>query len=122
MSLGKRLKMLRDNMGYTKEDVASKLAVSLSLVEKWERDERRPTLDKAEKLSILYGMTVDEMIGDTIFNDDQRLKAAEVARILAKNDKEKIEQLKQILSTAGYNEEQIKHFLKMASVLFRPPK
>lgn len=122
MTFGKRLQDFRTKTGYTRADVASLLGVSSVTIEKWELNQRRPTLDRSNKLAQLYGVTVDELVGDTLFNSDQKLKAAEVARILESGDENAKKQIRAKLQSAGYNDEKIDFFFNMASSLFQPPK
>ena len=64
MSLGKRIRALRDEKGYTREDVASKMQVSFSTVQKWENDERTPTVETLKQIAVFFGTTVAFLLGE----------------------------------------------------------
>lgn len=117
MSLGKKIKELREQKGYTREDVASKLQISFASVQKWESDLRRPPLKMAERLAVLFGTTVSEMIGDTLLTDEQKKKAMAFAE--ASQDPESADAIKMYrkLVDAGYTKEQIKNYVEMAIAL-----
>ena len=91
MSLGTRLHSLRKERGYSRENAAAMLDVSFSALEKWETDKRRPTLLKAKQLADFYGMTVSELVGDTLtFKEEKKQKtnlAQKYGRILAALEK-----------------------------------
>ena len=87
MSFGKRLRQRRDEMGYTREDVASRLGVSFSAVQKWENDERRPTLSMSGKIAELFGTTVSELVGDSFDKPSLEDDWPEVAQVLRRAGK-----------------------------------
>ena len=58
LSLGKRLKLLRDEHGLTQTEVAKALGVGQSLVWRWESGKiKRLRPDKVTKLAQLYGVS-----------------------------------------------------------------
>jgi transcriptional regulator with XRE-family HTH domain len=80
MSLGKRLRQFRNERGYSRETAATLLNVSFSSLEKWESDKRVPTLKMAQKLSVLYGVDVDELIGTTLSTKAEKARLARLAQ------------------------------------------
>ena len=84
MTLGKRLRQFRNERGYSREAAASLLNVSFSSLEKWESDKRVPTLQMAQRLSTLYRVDVDELIGDTL---SAKAEKARLARLAQKYEK-----------------------------------
>lgn len=62
-SFGRRLMNLRKAKGYTQEEVAEKLNVSPQAVSKWETDNAYPDITLLLKISDLYGVSVDELLG-----------------------------------------------------------
>jgi len=119
MTFGTRLQELRKAKGYSRADVASLMGMSSVSVEKWELDKRRPSLQRAEVLANLYGLSVNELIGDTIFTKDQKMKASVIATILSSNDNGKKQELKDKLIKMGFTDNQIESFFSMAITIFR---
>ena len=62
MRLGTSLYHARRKKGLSQEAVAEKLGVSRQTISKWETDETLPDIRQAKKLSVLYGLTLDELI------------------------------------------------------------
>jgi len=62
MSLGNNLFNARKKSGLSQEAVAEKLGVSRQTISKWETDETLPDIRQSKKLSVLYGLTLDELI------------------------------------------------------------
>lgn len=63
MNLGENLYRLRTQRNMSQGDVAEALEVSRQSVSKWENNSAVPELDKLVKLSELYGITLDELVG-----------------------------------------------------------
>ena len=62
MSLGNNLFHARKKTGLSQEAVAEKLGVSRQTISKWETDETLPDICQSKKLSVLYGLSLDELI------------------------------------------------------------
>lgn len=62
MSLGNNLFNARKKSGLSQEAVAEKLGVSRQTISKWETDETLPDICQSKKLSVLYGLSLDELI------------------------------------------------------------
>ncbi len=62
MSLGNNLFHARKKSGLSQEAVAEKLGVSRQTISKWETDETFPDICQSKKLSVLYGLSLDELI------------------------------------------------------------
>lgn len=63
MELKDRLKELRANANLTQEDLANQIFVSRTLVSKWESGDRYPSKDNLARLSVLFQIPQDELIG-----------------------------------------------------------
>lgn len=61
MSLGSLLKELRKQAGYTQQNVADVLGTDRSTYAYYEIDKTKPSISKLQKLSVLYGLSVDEL-------------------------------------------------------------
>lgn len=58
----KKLAGLRVTAELTQTEVANRLEISQGSVSAWERGDSRPTLDKIQQLSKLYGVTVQDIV------------------------------------------------------------
>ena len=62
MNFGEAIKNRREQLGLTQQDLAEKLFVSRQTVCRWENGTRCPDLIMAKKISLLLGISMDEMI------------------------------------------------------------
>ena len=62
MSLGNSLFNARKKSGLSQEEVAEKLGVSRQTISKWELDETLPDIRQSKNLSVLYHVTLDELV------------------------------------------------------------
>lgn len=81
MNLGNSLFQARKKCGLSQEDVAGRLGVSRQTVSKWETDETVPDIRQAKKMSVLYHVSLDELI-----NFDLDIK--EIQEAIDKTDEE----------------------------------
>ena len=58
MDIGKRIKMIREKLGLTQQEMASKLGYKMLTISRWERGERTPSLNDLSKLAELYGVNL----------------------------------------------------------------
>lgn len=61
-SFGANLKKLRKDAGYTRRQLAQKLAYSAKAIEKWEAGSSFPPITTVCMLAELFGVTTDELI------------------------------------------------------------
>lgn len=64
MSIGDRLKALREDRDLKQEDIAKLLNVDRSTVGKWESSPSKPDYEKIVKLANYYGTTTDFILGN----------------------------------------------------------
>lgn len=62
MTLGERLKQVREQHHYSQIEIANVLHVTRQAVSKWENNQSIPEIEKIEKLSQLYNMSLDEFL------------------------------------------------------------
>lgn len=63
--IGQRMKQVRKMRGYTQEDVANKLSVSVSAVKKWEQDKTDPNTDLFVQLADYLDVSLDYLLKRT---------------------------------------------------------
>lgn len=64
--IGKNVKALRESIGFTQANIATFLNVDQSMISKVENGEEILSIDRLEKLSCLFGVTVEEIEKDII--------------------------------------------------------
>lgn len=74
MDLGNKIKVLRLRAGVTQEMLAKALEVSFQTISKWENSVCAPDISMLPKLSIYFGVTIDELFDLTT---EQRLQRIE---------------------------------------------
>lgn len=65
MTLGEKIKLLRNEKGITQEALAENLNVSRSAIAKWETNSGVPEVSNLKIISKLFDISVDELIDDT---------------------------------------------------------
>jgi len=63
--IGKRLKLLREEMGLKQIDIAEMLGVSRTTYTQYETEKREPNLATVAKLAEIYNTSVDFILGKT---------------------------------------------------------
>lgn len=61
--VGKNIKKLRLEREWTQGELADRLGVSRAALGNYEREVREPCIDLLIKLSDVFGVTVDELVG-----------------------------------------------------------
>ena len=74
MELGNKIKTLRLKAGLTQEMLAEELGVSFQTISKWENSICAPDINMLPKLSVFFGVTIDELFDLTV---EQRLHRIE---------------------------------------------
>ena len=64
MTLGGNLQRLRKERGLSQEEVAQALFLTRQSVSKWENDGAEPGVENLKALAKLYGVTLDELMGN----------------------------------------------------------
>ena len=60
--IGKKLKEIRRENGYTQSDLAKELNVTRQAVSLWEKDERDPDLATLVRIAKCFSVTTDELL------------------------------------------------------------
>ena len=65
MSFGKRLQEARKKKGFSQEYIAKELNTKAPVIGRYERDEMKPSIEVATKLSELLEVSLDYLVGKT---------------------------------------------------------
>ena len=68
--IGKKLVQFRKNKGLSQEELAEDVGVTRQTISNWELNETAPDLKQAQKLSEIFNISLDELVG----NEDAILK------------------------------------------------
>ena len=72
-TFGQRLSRIRKEKGFTQNEIADKVGVTSQAVSKWENDLASPDIDILLKLSEIFDISVDDLLGKetkkTVLND-----------------------------------------------------
>lgn len=90
-----RLKTLRNEHSWTQADLANKINVSPKTIGAWERGTREPPIETITKLSDIFGVSADYLLGKTTQknsepNDNAMLIAAHIEPDATEEDMAKI--------------------------------
>ena len=69
-----KLVQLRKEKGLSQEELAEKLGISRQAVSKWERAEASPDTDNLVTLAKLYGISLDDLLGNEIEQSEEERK------------------------------------------------
>lgn len=61
--IGRRIAELRRNAGMTQMELADRMEISFQAVSNWERGETMPDIAKLPQLAEIFGITVDDLLG-----------------------------------------------------------
>ena len=94
ITFGKKLKECREAKGLSQSEVAKSLNTNHSIIEKYERDEVKPTVDVVKRLADVLGTTVGFLMGESeemnVLKDPGMLKRLNDIVSLPQKDKEGI--------------------------------
>jgi transcriptional regulator with XRE-family HTH domain len=63
MTIGEKIKMLREEQELTHVDLAKKLDCSIGLISLWENNLRKPNADSLIALAKFFGVSADYLLG-----------------------------------------------------------
>ena len=94
MKLSEKISLLRKEKGWSQEQLASKLDVSRQAIYKWEADIATPEIEKLKKLSIIFNISLDNLLNDDLplsSNSNLQEKTIEQEPVMSEesNDEEK---------------------------------
>ncbi|MBP7859870.1 XRE family transcriptional regulator [Flavobacterium columnare] len=97
LSFGKRIAILRKEIGLSQTDLANQLNTSVSVVSRYELDKMTPSVDTAKKLAELLNTSVGYLLGET--DNAELFKNPEMLRRFQDIDQFNDEDKKYILYT-----------------------
>lgn len=71
-SLGKRLRNLRTKLDKTQQEIANLLNVNRVAYTQYENDKRMPTPETLKKLSEIFNVSVDYLLGNTVASTEKK--------------------------------------------------
>ena len=80
--LSKNLKIFRKRKGLTQENVAEALNVVRQTISKWEKGISVPDADMLIRLAEILDVSVNELIGSDIADENEDMIAVELARVV----------------------------------------
>lgn len=68
MELGNKILELRKKQNITQEELAEKIGVTRQTISKWELGETHPDISQAKKLSMIFNISLDELVNNDTEN------------------------------------------------------
>lgn len=65
MSIGSRIAFLRDQSGWTQEELSSSLGITRAALSHYEKNRREPDTEMLTKLADLFHVSIDYLVGRT---------------------------------------------------------
>ena len=78
MTFGEAIKQKRESLGMTQQDLAEKLFVSRQTVCRWENGSRCPDLIMAKKISMVLGISMDDLVPTEAVQAQETVKESPV--------------------------------------------
>lgn len=75
MDLGKRFKHFREKTGMTQGQAAAKIGVKNYQLGNYETNRSEPNIATLKKMSVLYGVTIDKLVGLNRQSEESEKKA-----------------------------------------------
>ncbi|MGX7024956.1 helix-turn-helix domain-containing protein [Vagococcus hydrophili] len=99
MTLGRRLKQVRVEKGFSQAEVADFLNISRQSISRWETDKAYPDLDNLVELSKYYEVSIDELLTETkVLQHEINQKTDQMNKNIEEIEK-KQQKLNQLLSS-----------------------
>lgn len=88
MTNGERIKYLREKNDFTQKDIATKLGVEPAAISKYELDMREPNIEAIKKLSTIFNVSIDYLLGRTpnVFAYETDRESLDISLIKKKYD------------------------------------
>lgn len=80
MAIGEMIISYRKDLGMSQDELGQKLFVSRQTISLWEKNQTVPSIDNLIRLSEIFGVSVDEILG--VVHNDQKETPKEVYRFI----------------------------------------
>ena len=92
VDFGHRLKIVREEKGLKREDVAKQIGTSAAIIGRYERNERTPSIDIAKNIAEALEVSLDYLVGDTtvLLKDKKMLYRIELLQKINPDYKDRI--------------------------------
>ena len=118
MTNGERIKYLREKNGFTQKYIATRLGVEPAAISKYELDMREPNIEALKKLSTIFNVSIDYLLGRTpdVFVDEADKESLDISLIKKKYDffKKKIKKYNEYRNISGIKLREIRINSKMS--------
>lgn len=116
MSLGTKLKQLRQNKNWSQADAAYRLDISQPAYNKWETDQAKPNIDKLGKIAEVFEIEIQDL-----FNNDSTViisnNTFETSNIVYPKDSTINMQSPEIIESILKNQEQMSKLIEAQNKL-----
>ena len=102
MPFAEKLSKLRNNKGFTQQEMAKKIGIGIAQIRRYEAGKSSPTLEVIKNIAKTLGVSTDELI----FDSDNELASARIP------DKKLLEQFEMISRLKAHDQEVIKTVLE----------
>lgn len=120
MSLGSRLKLLREEKALTTREMSKILNIGKSTFSNYENDVRKPDYDTLTRIADFFDVSIDYLLGRTDERDVYILKGDMVPKELREEGIEEIGILKEF-KDSGFTNEELKEILEFAKKMKKQP-
>jgi transcriptional regulator with XRE-family HTH domain len=92
MNFASRLKNIRLEKGLKREDLALKLETSAAIIGRYERGDRTPSIEIAQKIANALEVSLDYLVGDTtvLVKDSKMIYRLELLQKIGKEERDRI--------------------------------
>lgn len=92
MDFASRLKNIRLEKGLKREDLALKLETSAAIIGRYERGDRTPSIEIAQKIANALDVSLDYLVGDTtvLVKDSKMIYRLELLQKIGKEERDRI--------------------------------
>ncbi|MCT4685935.1 helix-turn-helix domain-containing protein [Vallitalea sp.] len=97
MTLGERLKKLREDRGLYLSDLSEIIGVGKSTISGYEHNKKTPKPHTIQKLAEFYGVTTDYLLGQEDNLDDLEIEFPEAIQLIRKANKNLSDEGKEML-------------------------
>ncbi|MHA6252685.1 helix-turn-helix domain-containing protein [Oceanobacillus sp. CAU 1775] len=100
------IKFFREQKNWTQQKLADQLVISRSTVTKWENNQLTPDINSLMKLSSVFNVTLDHLVGNKLYQEDILLEFKRIYRSEAVSfDDEAVELVEYIMKFPDFKQQ-----------------